>query len=184
MAYIMFLNPLITGRMQGMDKGGGVRRHPGLASAFATLIMALYANYPIRAGRPAMGINAFSPNGVGGSGLHYSWQAALAARFSFPASCFLILSLTPLARNGIIGRHPEVAETMANRRRDRAVSGAILALKGAGGDRAGQGGTYVTLGNLHAAGRRFLAGKVGFIAIGALEARRVPGADLDRGFWG
>jgi len=58
MAYIMFVNPLILADA-GMDKGA-VFVATCLASAIATLIMALYANYPI-ALAPGMGSTLFSP---------------------------------------------------------------------------------------------------------------------------
>src|SRR5712664_2513948 len=77
MAYIMFVNPLILADA-GMDKGA-VFVATCIASAFATLIMALYANYPI-ALAPGMGINAFFTYSVV-IGQHYSWQAALGAVF-------------------------------------------------------------------------------------------------------
>ncbi len=97
MAYIMFVNSLILADA-GMDKGA-VFVATCLASAFATLIMALYANYPI-ALAPGMGINAFFTYGVV-LGMHSPWAAALGAVF-ISGILFLILSLTPL-REWIIG---------------------------------------------------------------------------------
>jgi len=167
MAYIMFLNPLILADA-GMDKGA-VFVATCLASAFATLIMALYANYPI-ALAPGMGINAFFTYGVV-IGLHYSWAAALGAVF-ISGILFLILSLTPL-RTWIIGGIPK-SQKMAIAAGIGLFLG-ILALKGAG-IIAPDKETYVTLGNLHAPAAILAA--VGFIAMVALEARRVPGAIL------
>jgi AGZA family xanthine/uracil permease-like MFS transporter len=100
MAYIMFVNPLILADA-GMDKGA-VFVATCLASAFATLIMALYANYPI-ALAPGMGINAYFTYGVV-IGLHQPWQVALGAVF-LSGILFLIVSLTPL-REWIIGGIP------------------------------------------------------------------------------
>ena len=167
MAYIMFLNPLILADA-GMDKGA-VFVATCLASAFATLIMALYANYPI-ALAPGMGINAFFTYGVV-IGLHYSWQAALGAVF-ISGILFLILSLTPL-REWMIGGIPKSQE-MAIAAGIGLFLG-ILALKGAGVIAADKE-TYVTLGDLHAPSAILAA--VGFIAMVALESRRVPGAIL------
>ena len=167
MAYIMFVNPLILADA-GMDKGA-VFVATCLASAFATLIMALYANYPI-ALAPGMGINAFFTYGVV-LGMRYSWQAALGAVF-VSGILFLILSVTPL-REWIVGGIPK-SQKMAIAAGIGLFLG-ILALKGAGVIAADKA-TYVTLGNLHAPGAILAA--VGFIAMVALEARRVPGAIL------
>ena len=56
MVYIMFVNPQILGNA-GMDKGA-VFVATCIAAAVSTLVMALYANYPI-ALAPGMGLNAF-----------------------------------------------------------------------------------------------------------------------------
>jgi len=58
MAYIMFVNPLILAKA-GMDQGA-VFVATCLASAFGTLVMALWANYPI-ALAPGMGSTPSSP---------------------------------------------------------------------------------------------------------------------------
>src|SRR3984893_17738830 len=70
MAYIVFVNPVILAEA-GMDKGA-VFVATCLASAFATLLMALLANYPL-ALAPGMGINAYFTYGVV-KGLNYSWE--------------------------------------------------------------------------------------------------------------
>src|SRR5690606_39321199 len=56
MAYIIFVNPMILGKA-GMDTGA-VFVATCLAAAVCTLVMGLYANYPI-ALAPGMGLNAF-----------------------------------------------------------------------------------------------------------------------------
>ncbi|HEY2135245.1 MAG TPA: solute carrier family 23 protein, partial [Xanthobacteraceae bacterium] len=56
MVYIVFVNPQILGNA-GMDKGA-VFVATCIAAAVSTLVMALYANYPI-ALAPGMGLNAF-----------------------------------------------------------------------------------------------------------------------------
>jgi xanthine/uracil/vitamin C permease (AzgA family) len=61
MAYIALVNPLILSAA-GMDKGA-VFVATCLASALATLFMALYANYPL-ALAPGMGLNAYFTYGV------------------------------------------------------------------------------------------------------------------------
>jgi len=167
MAYIMFLNPTILGDA-GMDKGA-VFVATCIASAFATLIMALYANYPI-ALAPGMGINAFFTYGVV-LGMHYSWQTALGAVF-ISGLLFLVLSLTPL-REWIIDGIPK-SQKMAVAAGIGLFLG-VLALEKAGVIAADKE-TYVTLGNLHAPA--VILAALGFVAMVALEARRVPGAIL------
>src|ERR1051326_4389249 len=89
MAYIIFVNPLILGET-GMDKGA-VFVATCIASALATGIMALYANYPL-ALAPGMGLNAYFTYGVV-LGMHQTWQVALGAVF-ISGVLFLILSVT------------------------------------------------------------------------------------------
>ena len=91
MAYIAFVNPVILAEA-GMDRGA-VFVATCLAAAGATLLMALWANYPL-ALAPGMGINAYFAYGVV-KGLHYSWQVALGAVF-LSGVLFLVLSLSPL----------------------------------------------------------------------------------------
>ena len=55
MAYIIFVNPLILSEA-GMDRGA-VFVATCIASAIGTLVMALYANYPL-ALAPGLGLNA------------------------------------------------------------------------------------------------------------------------------
>ena len=77
MAYIIFVNPSILGDA-GMPKGA-VFVATCLIAALGTLIMGLYANYPI-ALAPGMGLNAyFAYVVVLGMGL--KWQVALGAVF-------------------------------------------------------------------------------------------------------
>ena len=74
MVYIIFVNPQILGKA-GMDPGA-VFVATCLAAAISTLIMALYANYPI-ALAPGMGLNAFFAFTLVLT-YKYSWQQALA----------------------------------------------------------------------------------------------------------
>src|SRR5579859_4683836 len=167
MAYIMFVNPLILADA-GMDKGA-VFVATCLASAFGSLVMALWANYPI-ALAPGMGINAFFTYGVV-LGMHYSWQQALGAVF-LSGLLFLLISVTRL-REWIVGGIPH-AQKMA-------IAGGIglflgvIALKNAG-IIAGSKDTIVTLGNLKAP--TAILASLGFVAMVAMEARRIPGAIL------
>lgn len=77
MAYILIVNPL-TLADAGMDFGA-VFTATVIASVFATLIMALYANLPF-ALAPGMGLNAFFAYSVVIT-MGYSWQLALTAVF-------------------------------------------------------------------------------------------------------
>lgn len=88
MVYIIFVNPQILGAA-GMDKGA-VFVATCIAAAISTLVMALYANYPI-ALAPGMGLNAFFAFTVV-IGYKYSWQQALAAVF-LSGIIFLLLSI-------------------------------------------------------------------------------------------
>jgi AGZA family xanthine/uracil permease-like MFS transporter len=86
MVYIVFVNPGILGQA-GMDKGA-VFVATCVAAAVSTLVMALYANYPI-ALAPGMGLNAFFAFTVVLS-YKYTWQQALAAVFCSGVLFFLI----------------------------------------------------------------------------------------------
>jgi adenine/guanine/hypoxanthine permease len=86
MVYIVFVNPAILGAA-GMDKGA-VFVATCIAAAVSTLVMGLYANYPI-ALAPGMGLNAFFAFTVVLS-YKYSWQQALAAVFCSGVLFFLI----------------------------------------------------------------------------------------------
>src|SRR4029078_12374021 len=89
MAYIAFVNPVILAEA-GMDRGA-VFVATCLATALATMLMALFTNYPL-ALAAGMGINAYFTYGVV-KGLHYSWQVALGAVF-LSGVLFLLLSVT------------------------------------------------------------------------------------------
>jgi len=86
MVYIVFVNPQILGNA-GMDKGA-VFVATCIAAAVSTLVMALYANYPI-ALAPGMGLNAFFAFTVVLT-MKYTWQQALAAVFCSGVFFFLI----------------------------------------------------------------------------------------------
>ena len=86
MVYIVFVNPQILGNT-GMDKGA-VFVATCIAAAVSTMVMALYANYPI-ALAPGMGLNAFFAFSVVLT-MKYTWQQALAAVFCSGVIFFLI----------------------------------------------------------------------------------------------
>ncbi len=100
MAYIIFLQPaVLSGGMFGMKTGmdvGAVTTATCLAAALATLIMGLYARYPI-AQAPGMGENfffVFSVLPAAGLlvGAEAAWQVALGVVF-IAGVLFLVLSL-------------------------------------------------------------------------------------------
>lgn len=89
MAYILAVNPMILGDA-GMDKGA-VFVATALAAAAGSLVMGIFANFPI-ALAPGMGLNAFFAYTVV---LTYGipWQTGLTGVF-FSGIIFIILSLT------------------------------------------------------------------------------------------
>jgi adenine/guanine/hypoxanthine permease len=165
MAYIMFVNPQILGEA-GMDKNA-VFVATCLASALATGIMALYANYPL-ALAPGMGLNAFFTFGVV-KGMGYTWQVGLGATF-ISGVLFFILSVTKV-REWVVDAIP--------RSQKLAISAgigfflALIALHEAGVV-VGSPATMVTLGTLGAPTTLLAVG--GFLAMVALDRLKVPGA--------
>lgn len=89
MAYILAVNPNILSA-SGMDSGA-VFTATALASMVATLLMAIFANYPFVLA-PGMGLNAYFAYTVVLQ-MGYSWQTALTAVF-IEGIIFIILSLT------------------------------------------------------------------------------------------
>lgn len=167
MVYIAFVNPSILSEA-GMPFGP-VFVATCLAAAFATLVMGLYANYPI-ALAPGMGLNAFFTYGVV-LGMGYAWEVALGAVF-LSGTLFVTLSVLPV-RRWIIDAIP--------RGQKMAISAGIglflgvIALKDAG-IIEGSPATLVTAGELTSAPA--VLALLGFCAIAALSARRIPGAAI------
>ena len=100
LSHILFVNPHILAAT-GMDKGA-VFTATCVAAALATMMMALYANYPF-ALAPGMGMNAYFAYDVVGN-MGFSWQVALGALF-LSGILFLAISLSPL-RQWIIDSIP------------------------------------------------------------------------------
>ncbi len=165
MAYIMFVNPAIL-QQAGMDHGA-VFVATCLAAAAGSLIMGLYANYPI-ALAPGMGLNAYFaftmvPE-LGGN-----WQLALGCVF-VSGVLFFLLSLSPL-RAWLIDAIP-----MSLKLGIAAGIGfflALIALENAG-IVAADPITLVTLGDLSKP-QAWLAA-AGFLLIAGLAVRKMPGA--------
>ncbi|QFU22724.1 NCS2 family permease [Shewanella eurypsychrophilus] len=91
MSYIMFLNPIIMSKT-GMPFDG-LFLATCLGAAIATIMMGLYANWPVGLA-PGMGLNAFFTFSVVG-GMGYSWEVALGAVF-LSGVLFVLMSVTRL----------------------------------------------------------------------------------------
>ncbi|MEX0831212.1 MAG: NCS2 family permease [Nitriliruptoraceae bacterium] len=100
MAYILFVNPAILSAT-GMDEGA-VFVATALAAAIGTIIMGLWAKYPI-AQAPGMGLNAFFAFTVV-IGMGVPWETALAATF-VSGFLFFLLAITGV-REAIINAIP------------------------------------------------------------------------------
>jgi AGZA family xanthine/uracil permease-like MFS transporter len=167
MVYIVFVNPAILANA-GMDKGA-VFVATCIAAAASTLIMALYANYPI-ALAPGMGLNAFFAFTLV-IAYKYTWQQALGFVF-ISGVLALIISVTPL-RAYVIDSIP--------RNLKLAISAGIglflfiIALEQAK-IIVGNPATLVALGDLKQWPAILALG--GFILIAALNSRRVLGGTL------
>lgn len=165
MAYIVFVNPMMMSDA-GIDPGAAFVA-TCLAAAIGSLIMGLWANYPI-ALAPGMGLNAFFAYTVVGS-MGYSWQVALGAVF-ISGLLFFLLSIFKI-REWIINSIP-----LPLRSAIAAGIGlflALIALKNAGLV-VDHPATLVALGDLTQPGPLLAA--LGFAVIVALAYRRVTGA--------
>lgn len=102
MAYILVVNPGILAKGAGMDFGA-VFLATALSAGIASLLMGLFANYPL-ALAPGMGLNAyFTYSVVGAMGVR--WEVALGAVF-ISGFLFLILTLSKI-REMIINAIPQ-----------------------------------------------------------------------------
>jgi AGZA family xanthine/uracil permease-like MFS transporter len=167
MVYIVFVNPEILSNA-GMDRGA-VFVATCLAAAISTLIMALYANYPI-ALAPGMGLNAFFAFTLV-LGYKYTWQQALA--FVFISGLLALLITATKLRETIITSIPQNLKL--------AVSAGvgfflgIIALEQSGIVVA-HPATLVTLGNLK--DWPTILALAGFVLIVVLNSRRILGGTL------
>jgi AGZA family xanthine/uracil permease-like MFS transporter len=167
MAYIIFVNPQILGDA-GMPKDA-VFVATCLAAAIGSMIMGLYANYPI-AMAPGMGLNAYFAYGVV-KGMGYTWEAALGAVF-ISGCLFLIVSLTKI-RAMIVNGIPHSIRSAITAGIGLFLG--IIALKNAG-IVAAHPATFVTLGKLNT--MPVILAAIGFFAIVALDHLRIKGAIL------
>ena len=167
MAYILFVNPQILSQagMPAQD----VAIATAIASAVASLMMGLYANFPF-ALAPGMGLNAYFTFGVV-MGLGVPWGVALTAVF-VEGILFMILALSGL-RTRLIDAIPHSIKLAT-------MIGIGLFLAIIGFENAGfivaHPATLVTLGELSEP-PVFLA-LLGIFIIGALMIRKIKGAIL------
>ncbi|HEY7474296.1 MAG TPA: NCS2 family permease, partial [Vicinamibacterales bacterium] len=167
MAYIIFVQPTVLSAA-GMDFGA-VLVATCIASGFATLLMAFFANYPI-AVAPAMGHNFFFAYTVVGT-MKVPWQIALGGVAI--AGLIFILTAGVGLRERVITAIPDALK------RGVAVGiGLLVALVGLewAGIIVSAPGTYVALGNLRSPPT--LVALVGILVAAILVARRVRGALL------
>lgn len=165
MAYITVVNPSILSDA-GMDFGA-VFVATCLAAAVGTLIMGIYANYPI-ALAPGMGQNAFFTYGIV-IGMGNSWQSALAAVF-VSGLIFILLSVLPV-REWLINAIPRSLKLGISAGVGFFLG--IIALSN-GGIVVDSPATLVSLGSMREPAAILLL--VGFVIIAALSYRKVVGA--------
>ena len=167
MAYIIFVQPAVLSAA-GMDFGA-VMVATCLASALATLLMGLLANYPI-AVAPAMGHNFFFAFTVCVA-MQVPWRIALGA-VAIAGLLFILTATVGLRERLIVAIPASLKHAMA------VGIGLLVALIGLqwGGLIVDSPGTLVTLGRLSAAPA--LLTVFGLLIVGVLLARGVPGALL------
>ena len=167
MAYITIVNPLTLSTEGTGMLFGAVFTATIIAAVIGTLIMGLWANWPV-ALAPGMGLNAyFTYTVILGNG--YSYQQALAAVF-VAGVVFIILSVSP-ARKYIINSIPKSMKLGIG-----AGIGLFLAIIGLqnAGIIVDNPAILVGLGNV--ASLPVLLAGLGFIIMAVLSNRKIPGA--------
>jgi len=167
MAYIIFVQPAVLGAA-GMDPGA-VLTATCLATALATTLMALLANYPI-AVAPAMGHNFFFAYSVV-IGMKVPWPIALGA-VAVAGVVFILTAGIGLRERLITAIPTSIKHAIA------AGIGLLIAAVGLqwAGLIVASPGTLVTLGNLHSA--PVVLALAGLTLTAILMARGIPGAML------
>ncbi|MPQ56076.1 NCS2 family permease [Duganella sp. FT27W] len=167
MAYIIFVNPTILGDA-GMPRDA-VFVATCVAAAIGSLIMGLYANYPIGMA-PGMGLNAYFAYAVV-LGMGVPWQSALGAVFI--SGCLFFLVSIFKVREHIVNGIPHslrVAITVG-----LGLFLALIAMKSSGLV-VGSPATLVTVGDMH--NPHTIMAVFGFLLIVTLDRLKVPGALL------
>ena len=167
MAYITVVNPAILSTEGTGMAFGAVFTATIIAAVIGTLIMGLWAKWPV-ALAPGMGLNAFFTFGVI-FGMGYTYSQALAAVF-VAGLVFLLLSVTP-ARRYIINSIPKSMKLGIG-----AGIGLFLAIIGFknAGIVVDNPATLVGLGDI-SSWPVLLAG-LGFAIMAILDKRKIPGA--------
>src|SRR5262252_1880708 len=167
MAYIVVVNPQILAKA-GMPVEGVVFA-TCVAAAVATLVMGLYANYPI-ALAPGMSLNAYFTYTVC-LGMHVPWQTALGAVF-LSGVLFVLLTVTRV-REQIVNGIP-----LGLKHATAGGIGMFIAFVGLRNAKlvVGNPATFVSLGNF--AEPSVQAACVGILLTLALMVRKVNGAIL------
>ncbi len=169
MVYILAVNPSILSAA-GMDSGA-VFTATAISAAFASILMAFLANYPI-ALASGMGLNAYFAYSVcvpmAQAGIQNPWQIALTAVL-VEGIVFIILSLFKF-RETLVNKVP--ANLKYGISAGIGLFIAIVGLKGAG-IVVEDASTLVTLGNV--ATPQFVLAMVGLLIIAILHHYKVPG---------
>ena len=165
MAYIIFVNPQMMSQA-GMDEGA-IFVGTCIAAAIASIVMGLYANWPVGLA-PGMGLNAFFTFTVVGQ-LGYSWEIALGAVF-LAGVLFFIMSITKLRR--------WIIDSIPLNLRIAMGSGVglfigFIGLK-SGGIIVSNDVTFLSLGDFR--NYETLLASFGFLLISILAIRKIPGA--------
>lgn len=167
MAYILAVNPNILSAT-GMDKGA-LFTTTAIASAFATLLMAVYAKLPFGLA-PGMGLNAFFAFSVC-IGLGHTWQFALTAVF-LEGLLFILLSITKL--------RSKIVDALPHSLKNAIAAGIGLFIAFLGLQNAGiivnNDATLVSLGDVTKGSA--LLGLIGLAITSVLLIRKVRGALL------
>ena len=167
MAYITVVNPSILSTEGTGMEFGAVFTATIIAAVVGTLIMGLWANWPV-ALAPGMGLNAyFTYTVIFADG--YSYQQALTAVF-VAGVVFIILSVSP-ARKYIINSIPKSMKLGIGA--GIGLFLAIIGLKNAGIVIANEA-TLVGLGDV--ASLPVLLAGLGFIIMAVLSYRKIPGS--------
>lgn len=167
MAYIIFVNPSILGDA-GIPKDS-VFVATCLAAAIGTMIMGLYANYPM-ALAPGMGLNAYFTYAVV-KGMGIPWEAALGAVF-ISGSLFIAVSVFKL-REMIVNGIPHSIRTAITVGIGLFLG--LISLKNAGIVVANPA-TMVGIGDLHKA--PVILAALGFFLIVTLDRFKIRGSIL------
>ncbi len=174
MVYILAVNPSILAA-SGMDPAA-IFTATAVSAAIATLVMALYANYPVMLAS-GMGLNAYFAYSVCGAlseaGINDPWKVALTAVL-VEGIIFMILSIFKF-RETLVNKVPKNLKLGITAGIGLFI--AIIGLKGAG-IVIGSEATLVDMGNV--ASPQFALAMIGLLIIGILHHFKVTGYIL----WG